>query len=59
MKCPDGFSCQTPKGNSELFYDHFRTLYGRQPHFDESVLDHLRLHPVFEGLDHLPTDKET
>ena len=33
-------------------------LYGRQPHFDESVLDGLPQHSIFEGCEHLPTDKE-
>lgn len=59
MKCPDASLCQIPKGNSQLFYDHFRTLYSRQPHFDKSVLDHLWLHPVFKGFDRLPTDNKT
>ena len=40
------------------FCDHYRTLYGRQRHFDESVLDDLPQHPVFEACDHLPADKE-
>ena len=31
---------------------------GRQPHFNKSVLDDLLQHPIFEGCDHLPTDKE-
>ena len=50
------FMCQTPKQNSEVFCDHFRTLYGRQPHFDESVLEELPQHPIFIRCDHLPTE---
>ena len=29
IKCPDSSFCQTPKENSEVFCDHFQTLYGR------------------------------
>ena len=56
MKHPDGSLCQIVKVNSEVFCDHFRTLYGRQPHFDESVLDDLPQPSIFVGCDHLPTD---
>ena len=58
MKHPNGFLCQTPKEISEVFCDHFQALYGRQPHFDESVLDDLPPQPIFEGCDLLPTDKK-
>ena len=57
MKCPNGSLHQTPKENSEVFCDHFWALYGRQPHFNKSVLHDLLQHPVFEECDHLPTDK--
>ena len=30
----------------------------RQSHFDDSVLDDLPQHPIFEGCDNLPTEKE-
>ena len=58
MKRPAFLLCQTPKESSEVFFEHFRTLYGRQAHFDESVHDDLLQHPIFEGCDHLPTGKE-
>ena len=58
MKPPNGSLCQTAKENSEVFCYHSRTLYDRQLHFEESVLDDLPQHPIFEGCDHLPTHKE-
>ena len=57
MKRPGGSLSQTPTENSKGFCDHFRALYGRQPYFDESVLDDLPQHPIFEGCEHLLTDK--
>ena len=36
MKKPDGSLCKTPEENALVFQDHFNTLYGRQPIFDES-----------------------
>ena len=58
MKRPDGSICLTPEENSEVFYEHFRTLYGRHAHYDESVLDALPQQPVYEGCDYLPTNQE-
>ena len=36
----------------------FEQSVSRQPHFDDSVLDDLPQHPIFEGCDNLPTEKE-
>ena len=56
MKWPDGSICLRPEENSEVFCKHFRTLYGRQAHYDESVLPQ---QPVYdECCDYLPTDQE-
>ena len=58
MKKSDGSLCKSPAENADVFRNHFAELYGREPTFDEDVLDLLEQHPVAVGLDHTPTDDE-
>ena len=58
MKKPDGTLCKTPEENAEVFKTHFEQLYGKQPVFDPSVLDHLDQHPTFPNCEHPPSDEE-
>ena len=58
MKKPDGSVCKSPAENAEVFRNHFSELYGRQPTYDESVLELLQQQPIATGLDHMPTDDE-
>ena len=58
MKRPDGTIASTPEENGSVFADHFSGLYGRQPSFDESVLDLLPQEPVYTNLDLPPSDDE-
>ena len=58
MKKPDGTLCKTPEENAEVFKNHFQKLYGRQPAFDASVLEHLQQHNIVPNCDHTPDDEE-
>ena len=58
MKKPDGTLCKTPEENAEVFKNHFQELYGRQPAFDASVLEHLQQHNIVPNCDHTPDDEE-
>ena len=58
MKKPDGTRCKTPAENAEVFRDHFEKLFGRQPEYDESVLELIEQHPSVDNCDHPPTAEE-
>ena len=58
MKKSDGTKCASPEENAEVFREHFNKLYDREPVFDPTVIDLLERQPVFDGLDHPPTDDE-
>ena len=58
MKKPDGSIASSPQENAEVFKDHFKKLFSRSPSHENSVTDDLPQLPVFEGLDHAPTDEE-
>mmetsp|Transcript_42093 Transcript_42093/g.70030 ORF Transcript_42093/g.70030 Transcript_42093/m.70030 type:complete len:156 (-) Transcript_42093:313-780(-) len=44
--------------NAAVFADHFDKPYSRAPSFDASVIDLVRQHPIADGLEHAPTDKD-
>jgi exonuclease III len=58
MKKADGSKCTNSEENAEVFREHFQKLYGRQPKYDFTVLELLERKPIFEGLDHTPTNAE-
>ena len=58
MKRPDGTIASTPEENTAVFGGSFSELYGRQPSFDESVLDDLPQEHVYTNLDLPPSDDE-
>ena len=58
MKKPDGTFCKNPEENATVFQEHFKSLYGRQPSFDASVLDLLDRKEEVLDLDHPPDDEE-
>jgi len=58
MKKPDGSVASSPQENAEVFRDHFKKLFSREPSHEESVVDELPQLPIFDGLDHAPTDEE-
>ena len=58
MKRPDGTIASTPEENISVLGASFSELYGRQPSFDESVLDDLPQEPVYTNLDLPPSDDE-
>ena len=58
MKHPDVTICKTPEENATVFYNHFKTLYGRSSTFDDTVFDMLPQNPIVEGCDHVPNDEE-
>ena len=58
MKKPDGSVASSPQENADVFRDHFKKLFSRSPSHEESVTDDLPQLPIFEGLDHTPTDEE-
>ena len=58
MQKADGTRCSSAEENAEVFADHFKSLYEREPVSDASVLDSLEQRPVVPGLDHRPTDDE-
>ena len=58
MKHPDGTICKTPEENVTVFCNHFKTLYGRSPTFDCTVLNMLPQNPIVEVCDHVPTEEE-
>ena len=56
MKKPDGSKCVNAEENAEVFREHFHKLYEREPTYDPTVIELLEKQPVFEVLDHPPTD---
>ncbi|XP_066912448.1 uncharacterized protein [Clytia hemisphaerica] len=57
-KSSDGSKCVNAEENAEVFRDHFQKLYEREPIYDTTVIELLERQPVFEGVDHDPTDDE-
>ena len=45
-------------GSGVVFAEHFKSLYGREPSIDASVLNALPQRLVVTGADHAPTDIE-
>ena len=58
MKKSDGSKCVNAEENAEVFREHFQKLYEREPIYDHTVIELLEQQPVFEGVDHNPTDDE-
>ena len=58
MKKADGSFASTPEENAVVFAEHFKSLYGREPSIDASVLNALPQRLVVTGADHAPTDIE-
>ena len=54
----DGSFASTPEENAVVFAEHFKSLYGREPSIDASVLNALPQRLVVTGADHAPTDIE-
>ena len=57
-KKSDGSLCKNPEENAEVFREHFKQLYGRNPMFDATILNQLNQNPTIPGCDHCPTDTE-
>ena len=53
-----GSLCKNPEENAEVFREHFKQLYGRNPMFDATILNQLNQNPTFPGYDNCPTDTE-
>ena len=58
MTHPDETICKTPEENATVFYNRFKTLYGRSPTFGDTVLDRLPQKPIVHGHDHVPINEE-
>ena len=58
MKKSDGSIASSPQENAEVFRDHFSKLFSRTPSHEDSVVDALPQLPVFDGIDHTPTNEE-
>ena len=56
MKKSDGSKCVNAEENAEVFRNHFQKLYEREPIYDPTVIELIERQPVFEGVDHNPTD---
>ena len=50
--------CVNAEGNAEVFREHFQKLYECEPIYDPTVIELLERQPLFEGVDHNPTDDE-
>ena len=58
MTKEDGSKCKNPQENAEVFKTHFQKLYGRTPHFDESVVDLIEQKPILNDLHRTPSEEE-
>ena len=54
----DGTTCLNSQENAEVFKKHFQKLYGKDPSYDNSVINLLEQLPTHEGFDSIPTDDE-
>ena len=57
MTREDGTICENAKDNAEVFLNHFKKLFKRTPHYDESILDFLEESKVSEYTG-IPTDEQ-
>ena len=58
MTKSDGTKCANANENAEVFRGHFQNVFRRTREFDPNVIDLLDSEPIYEGLDHLPTNQE-
>ena len=55
MKKEDGSLCKTAEENAQVFYKHFKNLYGISPNYDETVIDSIPQHTIKAGIENEPT----
>ena len=58
MKKEEGSLYKNAEENTQVFYKHFKNLYGQKPKYDESVTESIPQHATKTGIDHTPTPLE-